>query len=75
MSRDLKSSKTDSLTDRDLDKIANLLDNQLTPLPTKDFVKEEIKGVKSELKETEKSLKKYIDEGVETIIIGIDNIF
>lgn len=59
--------KTDSLTANDLDKIGGLLDNSLAPLATKDFVKEEIRG-------SENRLKSYINEGVETIMEGIDNI-
>ncbi len=63
--------KTDSLTPNDLDKIAGLLDNRLAPLATKEFVKEEITASENRVK-TE--LKSYIDEGVETIMEGIDNI-
>ena len=66
--------KMDSLTDNDIDKIANLLDNRLAPLATKDFVKEEISGVRSEMRGLEKNLKSYIDEGIETVMEGIDNL-
>ena len=63
--------KMDSLTDNDIDKIANLLDNRLTPLATKDFVKDEPKKTEERMKT---NLKDYIHQGVETIMEGIDNI-
>lgn len=70
--------KTDSLTSNVIDKIADLLDDRLIPISTKmatkEFVKEEISGVKGEMKNLETSLKQYIDEGVETIMKGIDGI-
>jgi len=59
--------KTDSLSDRDIDKIAGLLDktftDRLAPLATK-----------VDLQQTEQKLKDYIDEGIETVMEGIDNI-
>lgn len=55
--------KTDALTDRDLDKIAGLLDERIAPLPTKEFVKEEVKGLKS-----------YVNEGFEAVMAGIEGL-
>ena len=58
-----KQSKTDSLTNNDLDKIANLLDNRIAPLATKEFVREEIEG-----------LRNYVHEGFETVMGGIEDL-
>lgn len=70
--------KTDSLSQNDIDKIAGLLDktftDRLAPLATKDFVKEEIAGVRADMGGMEQRLKGYIDEGIETVMEGIDNI-
>lgn len=67
----MKQDKTDSLTDNDIDKIADLLDNRLAPLATKELVKDEISASESRIK---KEIKGYIDEGIETVMEGIDNI-
>ena len=53
--------KTSYLSDKDLDKIATLLDNRLAPLASK-----------QDLMATKQELKDYIHEGVETIIEGMD---
>ncbi|OGE76045.1 MAG: hypothetical protein A3C85_01845 [Candidatus Doudnabacteria bacterium RIFCSPHIGHO2_02_FULL_48_21] len=66
--------KIDKLSDNDIDKIANLLDDRLALLATKEFVREEIGGVRSEMKTLENNLKTYIDEGIETVMEGIDNL-
>lgn len=55
-------SKTDVLTKGDLDKIANLLDEQFDER-LKPFVKEEIDG-----------LKVYVNEGFETVMAGIEGL-
>ncbi len=59
--------KTQSLTNTDLDKIADLLDNRLAPMATKDDLRESEGRIKSELKE-------YIHEGIETVMEGIERI-
>lgn len=70
-----KTNKTDVLSDNDLDKIANLLntafDERLEPLATKDSVAETVKNAVSA---SEHRLKSYIDEGIETVMEGIDNL-
>ena len=67
--------KTDKLSDKDIDKIAELLDNRLIPLSnkmaTQDGVEEAIQNSETRIKN---ELKGYIDEGVETIMGGVDNI-
>lgn len=60
-------SKTDSLTDGDLDKIANLLDNRIAPLATKEFVEELVKGEIT-------GLKSYVNEGFEQVMEGMDSL-
>lgn len=60
-------SKTDKLSKTDLDNIANLLDQRLDPLATKQNLKESEDRIKSELKE-------YMHEGIETIMEGIERI-
>lgn len=67
-------SKTDALTNHDLDKIAGLLDKRLAPLATKDFVEEQIGEVRADMKDLESNLKGYINEGIETVMEGIDNL-
>ncbi len=69
-----QTTKTDSLTTGDLDKIANLLDERLAPVATKEFVQEEIREVKTEMKEMERNLKGYIHEGIETVMAGIEDL-
>lgn len=68
-------SKTDNsngvLTNGDLDKIANLLDAQFDNR-IKPFVKDELN---SGLLSLETKLKKHIDEGVETVMDGMDSIY
>lgn len=59
--------KTPVLTNSDLDKIGNLLDNRLAPLATKEFVRDEIKN-------SEHRIKGYIDEGIETVMEGVDSL-
>ena len=72
-----KVAKTDSLTKGDLNRIADLLDNQFDKR-FKPFVEEEISGVEGRLTDKignlEASLKSYIHEGVETIMEGMDNL-
>lgn len=72
----MKQDKTDSLTVNDIDKIADLLDNRLAPLATKELVEEKVEklATKEDLKQTEQRLKDYMHEGVETVMDGIDNI-
>ena len=55
--------KTDSLTTNDLDKIANLLDERLAPVASKE-----------DLAATKEDLKTYIHEGVETIMDELDRV-
>ena len=63
--------KTNSLTNDDLDKIANLLDAQfdkrLAPLVTMEFVEGKINGL-------ETSLKAYMHEGFEAVTDGVDSL-
>jgi hypothetical protein len=70
-------SKTDALTDGDLDKIAGLLDKQfdqrIKPF-VEELVKDEISGVRADMKHMESNLKGYINEGVETVMSGLDNL-
>lgn len=55
--------KTSHLSDKDLDKIGDLLDSRLAPLASK-----------QDLIKSEKRLKEYIHEGVETIMDGMDTM-
>ncbi|MEK9180761.1 MAG: hypothetical protein AAB871_00830 [Patescibacteria group bacterium] len=64
--------KTQSLTNTDLDKIADLLDNRLSPMATKEDIKE--MATKGDLKEMETGLKDYIHQGIETVMEGIERI-
>ena len=70
------SGKTGVLTKGDLDKIAGLLDRQfetrLAPLATKQFVKDEIRGVNSRINSLETNLKTHINQGMESVIGGMD---
>lgn len=59
--------KTDSLTQNDIDKIAGLLDKRISPLATKEHVDQAVTA-------SEKRLKEYIDEGIDTVMDGIDNV-
>lgn len=59
--------KTDSLSDNDIERIANLLDNRLAPFATKVDLKVEIAA-------SEQRMKAYIHEGIETVMDGIDSI-
>jgi hypothetical protein len=60
-----------NLTNHDLDKVADvisgLLDKGLAPMSTKKDLRDEISGV-------ETRLKKYIHEGVETIMVELDRV-
>lgn len=70
--------KTETLSDRDLDRIGTLLDNafdnRLAPLATK----KDLFSTKQEMKESMESfkteLKDYVQEGVETIMDGMDKL-
>ena len=66
-----RNKKTDSLTHRDLDKIADLLDSRLAPLATKEYVHETVTASETRIKD---ELKSYIDEGVATVMDDIDNV-
>ena len=59
--------KTDALSDHDLDKIADLLDNRIAPLTTKEFVED---LVKTEVD----GLKTYVNEGFEAVMGGIEDL-
>lgn len=62
-----KTNKAGVLTNEDLDKIAELLDRQfaqrLAPLATNERVDE-----------LETNLKTHINEGIETVMTGMDNL-
>lgn len=61
-----KSTHTGVLTNRDLDKIAGLLDQQFDKRIAP-FVKDEIGG-------SETRVKGYINEGIETVMTGLDDL-
>ncbi len=67
-----------ALTSGDLDKIAELLDNRLAPMATKEFVHNEIAneiaGVRADMQSMESRLKSHINEGIETVMTGMDNL-
>ena len=73
--------KTDSLSNNDLDKIANLLDSRLAPLHKRqdDFAtKLDLMATKQDLKQeiaaSEQRMKAYIHEGIETVMDGMDKL-
>lgn len=71
-----KVNKTDALTNSDLQKIADLLEKQITPLATKRQVSDEVSKLtsKEDLKNLEAGLKTHINEGIDMVLKGIDNI-
>lgn len=52
------------LTNSDLDKIAKIMDKRIAPLATKAELKEEIAN-----------LKVHIDEGIESVMGGMDTLY
>lgn len=66
--------KTSHLSDKDLDKIGNLLDDRLAPLAAKQDLMVTKQDLQDEIKGVETRLKAYIHEGVETIMDGIDTM-
>ena len=73
-----KQNKTDVLSDGDIEKIGNLLDNafdgRLKPINEKIDGIVEVMATKDDLNNLETSLKVYVYEGVETIMEGMDKL-
>lgn len=66
--------KTEVLTDGDIEKIGNLLDNRLAPLGKKQDDMALVMATKEDLRNTEESLKAYIHEGIESVMDGMDKL-
>lgn len=70
--KQLKTNKTDSLSDGDIEKIGNLLDNSLAPFARKKDLANLV--TKDDLNEVKIELKDYIHQGVDTVMNGMDKL-
>ena len=70
--------QTNKLTIEDLQAISDLLDKQTAVLATKEELRSEIKGLEDrftgKMDDMERNLKTYIEEGIETVMTGMDNL-
>lgn len=73
-----KQTKTDSLSDGDIEKIGNLLDNsfnsRLKPINKNIDGIVEVVVTKSDLGNAVTDLKQYINEGIESVTDGMDKL-
>ena len=74
----LRYMQTNKLTIEDLQAISDLLDKQTAVLATKEKLRSEIKGLEDrftgKMDDMERNLKTYIEEGIETVMTGMDNL-
>ncbi len=76
--KNLTKNKTDALSNGDIERIGNLLDNRLAPLGKKQDDMLEVMATKDDLNNTvnaaKEELKEYIHEGIQSVMEGMDKL-